>query len=65
MKVKTEMQREVHLNDSMFIDDLLRQCQYNVTQQASTLTYFLTCPFGQLTKKNTCPTQFFNCPKQI
>jgi hypothetical protein len=27
--------------------------------QASTLTYFSTCPFGQLTKKSTCPTQSF------
>ena len=32
---------------------------------ASTLTYFLTCPFGQLTKKSTCPTQSFSCPKKI
>ena len=31
--------------------------------QASTLTYFSTCPFGQLTKKSTCPTQSFSCPK--
>jgi hypothetical protein len=29
----------------------------------STLTFFLTCPFGQLTKKSTCPTQSFSCPK--
>jgi hypothetical protein len=27
-------------------------------------TYFLTCPFGQLTKKSTCPTQSFSCPKK-
>jgi hypothetical protein len=27
------------------------------TQHASTLTFFLTCPFGQLTKKTNCPTQ--------
>ena len=33
--------------------------------QASTLTYFSTCPFGQLTKKSTCPTQSFSCPKKI
>ena len=33
--------------------------------QASTLTYFSTCPFGQLTKKCTCPTQSFSCPKKI
>jgi hypothetical protein len=33
--------------------------------QASTLTYFSTCPFGQLIKKSTCPTQSFSCPKQI
>jgi hypothetical protein len=25
------------------------------TSQVSTLTYFSTCPFGQLTKKSTCP----------
>ena len=31
--------------------------------QASRLTYFLTCPFGRLTKKSTCPTQSFSCPK--
>ena len=30
------------------------------TEQAFTLTFFLTCPFGQLTKKSTCPTQFFS-----
>jgi hypothetical protein len=30
--------------------------------QASTLTFCLTCPFGQLTKKSTCPTQSFCCP---
>jgi hypothetical protein len=33
--------------------------------QASTLTYFWTCPFGQLTKKSTCPTQSFSCPKKL
>ena len=33
--------------------------------RASTLTYCLTCPFGQLTKKSTCPTQSFSCPKKI
>ena len=33
--------------------------------QASTLTYFSTCPFGQLTKKSTCPTQYFSCPKKL
>jgi hypothetical protein len=33
--------------------------------QASTLTYFSTCPFGQLIKKNTCPTQSFSCPKKM
>ena len=35
------------------------------TMQASTLTYFSTCPFGQLTKKSTCPTQSFSCPKKL
>ena len=30
--------------------------------QASTLTFFLTCSFGQLTKKSTFPTQSFSCP---
>jgi hypothetical protein len=24
-----------------------------------------TCPFGQLTKKSTCPTQSFSCPKKL
>jgi hypothetical protein len=33
--------------------------------QASTLTYFSTCPFGQLTKKSTCPTHSFSCPKKL
>ena len=34
--------------------------------QASTLTFFLTCPFGQLrTKKSTCPTQSFSCPQNF
>jgi hypothetical protein len=33
--------------------------------QASTLTYFLTCPFGQLTKKSTCSTQSFSCLKKL
>ena len=33
--------------------------------QASTLTYFSTCPFGQLTKKSTCLTQSFSCPKEL
>jgi hypothetical protein len=33
--------------------------------QASTLTYFSTCPFGQLTKKSTCPTQSLSCPKKL
>jgi hypothetical protein len=33
--------------------------------QASTLTYFSTCPFGQLTKKSTCPTQSFSCSKEL
>jgi hypothetical protein len=32
------------------------------TLQASTLTHFSTCPFGQLTKKSTCLTQSFSCP---
>jgi hypothetical protein len=25
----------------------------------------LTCPFGQLTKNGTCPTQSFSCPKKL
>jgi hypothetical protein len=33
--------------------------------QASTVTYFSTCPFEQLTKKSTCPTQSFSCPKKL
>jgi hypothetical protein len=33
--------------------------------QVSTLTYFSTCPFGQLAKKSTCPTQSFSCPKKL
>ena len=33
---------------------LYRYSRWSV--QASTLTFLLTCPFGQLTKKRTCPT---------
>ena len=33
--------------------------------QASTLTFFLTCPFEQLTKISTCPTQSFSCPNKL
>ena len=33
--------------------------------QASTLTFFLTCPFEQLTKKSTCQTQFSSCPNKL
>jgi hypothetical protein len=33
-------------------------------EQASTLTFFLACPFGQLPKKSTCPTQSFSCQKK-
>ena len=36
-----------------------------IISQVSTLTYFSTCPFGQLTKKSTCPTQSFSCSKKI
>ena len=35
------------------------------TSQASTLTYLSTCPFRQLIKKSTCPTQSFSCPKKL
>ena len=37
----------------------------NMPVQASTLTYFSTCPFRQLTKKSTCPIQSFSCPKKF
>jgi hypothetical protein len=37
----------------------------HISPQASTLTYFSTCPFGQLTKKSTCPTRSFSCPKKL
>ena len=37
----------------------------NTKKQASTLTFCLTCPFGKLNKKSTCPTQSFSCPKQF
>jgi hypothetical protein len=36
-----------------------------MTLQASTLTYFSTCPFGHLTKIITCPTQSFSCLKKL
>ena len=41
------------------------QLKKNMGLQVSTLTYFSTCPFGQLTKKSTCPTQSFSCPKKL
>jgi hypothetical protein len=41
------------------------QMHYHGDLQASTLTYFSTCPFGQLTKKSTCPTQSFSFPKKF
>jgi hypothetical protein len=41
------------------IQEPMDQCQ------ASTLTYFSTCPFGQLTTKSICPTQSFSCPKKL
>jgi hypothetical protein len=39
--------------------------KYKSAYQASTLTYFSTCPFGKLTKKSPCPTQSFSCPKKL
>jgi hypothetical protein len=36
----------------------------DIALQATTLTFSLTCPFGQLTKKIPCPTQFFSCQKK-
>ena len=33
--------------------------------QASTLTYFSICTFGQQTKKSTCLTKSFSCPKKL
>jgi hypothetical protein len=36
----------------------------DIALQATTLTFSLTCPFGQLTKKSPCPTQFFSCQKK-
>ena len=36
----------------------------DIALQATTLTFSLTCPFGQLTKKSPCPTQFFSFPKK-
>jgi hypothetical protein len=36
-----------------------------INKSIHTLTYFSTCPFGQLTKKSTCPTQSFSCPKKL
>ena len=36
-----------------------------VHNQASTLTYYSTCPFGQLTQKSTFPTQSFSYPKKL
>ena len=46
-------------------DRMVQVVGFTTTYQASTLTHFLTCPFGQLTKKSTCPTQSFSCPKKL
>jgi hypothetical protein len=40
-------------------DETLLQNNDAMKYQASTLTYFSTCPFGQQNKKNNCPTQSF------
>ena len=44
---------------------ILTEIMIMTSLQASTLTYFSTCPFGQLTEKSTCPTQSFSCPKKL
>ena len=36
---------------------------FGTDHQASTLTYFSTCPFGQLTKKSTCPKKLIKITK--
>jgi hypothetical protein len=43
---------------------LLQLCQ---TTAGLYINIFLTCPFGQLhvTKKSTCPTKSFSCPKKL
>jgi hypothetical protein len=48
-------------------DETSRKLQNNdaMKYQASTLTYFSTCPFGQQNKKINCPTQSFSCPKKL
>jgi hypothetical protein len=43
----------------------IKKTKWVNNSQASTLTYFSTCPFGQLTKKSTCLTQSFSCPKKL
>ena len=57
------VQYKIQAGQSHAIADI---CVLIVTliKQASTLAYFSTCPFGQLTKKSTCPTQSFSCPKK-
>jgi hypothetical protein len=49
----------------VFVSFLLNFDEIVIGWQASTLTYFSTCPFGRLTKKITCPTQSFSCPKKL
>jgi len=55
----------LHLSTNLSKGTALLLQFYFSHSQASTLTYFSTCPFGQLTKKNTCPTQSFSCPKKL
>ena len=43
----------------------IKKTKWVNNSQASTLTYFSTCPFGQLTKKSTCLTQSFSGPKKL
>jgi hypothetical protein len=44
---------------------LIIYCSFKKGGQVSTLTYFSSCPFGQLTKKSTCLIQSFSCPKKL
>jgi hypothetical protein len=48
---------------SFVLNDHCKYLGVGQGMQASTLTYFSTCPFGQLTKKSTCPKKLIKITK--
>jgi len=63
--VKNEVCNVIDGDRHFTVREVADKCVISKTTQASTLTYFSTCPFGQITKKSTCPTQSFSCPKKL